>query len=107
MARFRRVGATLSLANRGNVDSDHKLHGILSDSPERQRRKFVPIAQKLQNKLSNAYPSLRTPGITFYHEQCKVNNRISRKLMIRLNRLNGLILQSSLRMLFTYHVDSK
>ena len=57
-AELRRLGATLSLANRGTLDPDHILHGHLAGSPDvrqerlRSRRPFVPAARKLLNDLS-------------------------------------------------------
>ena len=55
-AELRRLGATLSLAHRGSLDSDHILYGLLSGSSDtrqvrlRSRRPFVPGAR---NRLDN------------------------------------------------------
>ena len=55
-AEFHRMGATLSLAHRGSLDSDHILYGLLSGSSDtrqvrlRSRRPFVPAAR---NRLDN------------------------------------------------------
>ena len=55
---LRRLGATLSLANRATHDSDHALHGQLVGQQDahlerlRSRRLFVPAAWKLLDSLS-------------------------------------------------------
>ena len=57
-AELRRLGATLSLAYRGSLDSDHILHGLLSGSSDagqvrlRSRRPFVPVARNLMDNLA-------------------------------------------------------
>ena len=57
-AEFRRMGATLSLAYRGNLDLDHILHGLLNGSSDtgqvrlRSRRPFVPAARNLLDNLA-------------------------------------------------------
>ena len=56
LAELRRIGATLSLAYRGSLDTDHILHGLLSGFSDtrqvrlRSRRPFVPAAR---NRLDN------------------------------------------------------
>ena len=58
LAELRRMGATLSLAYRGSLDSDHILHGLLSGSSDtrpvrlRSRRPFVPGARNLLDNLA-------------------------------------------------------
>ena len=57
-AELRRMGATLSLAHRGSLDSDHILYGLLSVSSDtrqvklRSRRSFVPAAGNLLDNLA-------------------------------------------------------
>ena len=57
-AELRRLGATLSLAQRGSVDPDHILYGLLSGSSDtrqvrlRSRRPFVPTARNLLDNLA-------------------------------------------------------
>ena len=57
-AEVRRLGATLSLAHRGSLDSDHMLYGLLSGSSDtrqvrlRSRRPFVPAARNLLDNLA-------------------------------------------------------
>ena len=57
-AELRRMGATLSLAHRGFLNSDHILYGLLSVSSDicqvrlRSRRPFVPAVQNLLNNLA-------------------------------------------------------
>ena len=57
-AEFHRMGATLSLAHRGSLDSDHILYGLLSGSSDtrqvrlRSRRPFVPAARNLLDNLA-------------------------------------------------------
>ena len=52
------MGATLSLAYRGSLDSNHILHGLLSGSSDicqvrlRSRRPFVPGARNLLDNLA-------------------------------------------------------
>ena len=52
------MGATLSLAHRGSLDSDHILYGLLSGSSDtcqvrvRSRRPFVPAARNLLENLA-------------------------------------------------------
>ena len=52
------MGATLSLAHRGSLDSDHILYGLLSGSSDtrqvrlRSRRLFVPGARNLLDNLA-------------------------------------------------------
>ena len=58
-AELRRLGANLSLAKRGTLDSDYILQGQLAgllDLPQERlkcKRLFVPAARKLLNDLSN------------------------------------------------------
>ena len=55
---LRRMGATLSLAHRGSLDSDHILYDLLSGSSDtrqarlRSRRPFVPGARNLLDNLA-------------------------------------------------------
>ena len=55
---LRRLGATLSLAQRGSLDPDHILYGLLSESSDtlqvrlRSRRPFVPTVRNLLNNLA-------------------------------------------------------
>ena len=55
---LRRLGATLSLAQRGSLDLDHILHGVLSGSSDtrqarlRSRRSFVSAARNLLDSLA-------------------------------------------------------
>ena len=55
---LRRLGATLSLAQRGSLDPDHILYGLLSGSSDtsqvrlRSRRPFVPAARNLLDNLA-------------------------------------------------------
>ena len=57
-AELRLLGATLSLAKRGNLDPDHILHGQLAGLPDlpqkrlKSRLPFVPAARKLLNDPS-------------------------------------------------------
>ena len=57
-AELRRLGATLSLAYRGSLDSDHILYELLAGSPDghrerlKSRRPFVPAARKLLQDLT-------------------------------------------------------
>ena len=57
-AELRQLGATLSLAHRGSLDSDHILYGLLSGSSDtgqvrlRSRRLFVPAARNLLDNLA-------------------------------------------------------
>ena len=57
-AELRRIGATLSLAHRGSLDSDHILYGFLSGSSDtrqvrlRSRCPFVPAARNLLDNLA-------------------------------------------------------
>ena len=57
-AELRRLGATLSLAYRGSLDTDHILHGLLSGSSDtgqvrlRFRSPFVPDARNLLDNLA-------------------------------------------------------
>ena len=57
-ADLRRMGATLSLAYRGSLDSDHILYGLLSGSldtrqvRQRSRRPFVPASRNLLDNLA-------------------------------------------------------
>ena len=57
-AELRRLGATLSLAQRGSLDPDHILHVLLSGSSDtgqmrlRYRRPFVPAARNLLDNLA-------------------------------------------------------
>ena len=57
-SELRRMGATLSLAYRGSLDTDHILHGFLSGSSDthqvrlRSRRPFVPVARNLLDNLA-------------------------------------------------------
>ena len=57
-AELRRMRATLSLAHRGSMDSDHILYGLLSGSSYtrqvrlRSRRPFVPAARNLLGNLA-------------------------------------------------------
>ena len=57
-AELRRLGATLSLAYRKSLDSDHILYGLLSGSSDtrqvrlRSRRPFVPAARNLLDNLA-------------------------------------------------------
>ena len=56
-AELRRMGATLFLAYRGSLDSDHILYGLLSGSSNtrqvrlRSRRPFLPVARNLLDNL--------------------------------------------------------
>ena len=58
LAELRRLGATLSLANRGSLDPDHILYGLLNGSSDtrqvrlRFRRPFVPTARNLLDNLA-------------------------------------------------------
>ena len=55
---LRQMGATLFLAHRGSLDSDHILYGLLSGSSDtgqvrlRSRRPFVPGARNLLNNFA-------------------------------------------------------
>ena len=57
-AELRRLGVTLSLAQRGSLDPNHILYGLLSGSSDtsqvrlRSRRPFVPAARNLLDKLT-------------------------------------------------------
>ena len=57
-AELRRLRATLSLANRGSLDPDHILYGLLSGSSDtrqvrlRSRRPFVQAARNLLDNLA-------------------------------------------------------
>ena len=57
-AELRRMGATLSLAQRGSLDLDHILYGLLSGSSDtrqarlKSRRPFVPAARNLLDNLA-------------------------------------------------------
>ena len=57
-SELRRIGATLSLAHRGFLDTDHILYGLLCRSSYtrqvrlRSRRSFVPAAQNLLDNLA-------------------------------------------------------
>ena len=57
-AELRRMGATLSLAHRGFLDSNHILYGFLSGSSDtrqarlRSRRPFVPAARNLLDNFA-------------------------------------------------------
>ena len=57
-AELRRMGATLSLAHHGSLNSDHILYGLLSGSSDtsqvklRSRRSFVPAARNLLDNLA-------------------------------------------------------
>ena len=57
-AELRRLGATVSLAYRGSLNSDHILHGFVSGSSDtrqarlRSRRPFVPAARNLLDNLA-------------------------------------------------------
>ena len=57
-AELHRLGATLFLAHRGSLDSDHILYGLLSGSSDthqvrlRSRRPFVPAARNLLDNLA-------------------------------------------------------
>ena len=57
LAELRRLGATLSLANRAIHDPDHVVHGQLVGQQDahqgrlRSRRPFVPVAWKLLGSL--------------------------------------------------------
>ena len=57
-AELRRMGATLSLAHRGSLDSDHILYGLFSGSSDtrqvrlRSRHPFVPAARNLLDNLA-------------------------------------------------------
>ena len=57
-AELRRMEATLSLAHRGSLDSDHILHGLLSGSSDtrqvrlRSTRPFVPGARNLLDNFA-------------------------------------------------------
>ena len=57
-AELRRLGATFSLADRGSLDPDHILYGLLSGSSDtgqvrlRSRRPFVPAARNLLDNLA-------------------------------------------------------
>ena len=57
-AELCRIGATLSLANRGSLNPNHILHDLLSGSSDtrqvrlRSRRSFVPAARNLLDNLS-------------------------------------------------------
>ena len=57
-AELRRLGATLSLADRGSLDLDHILFGLLSGSSDtrqvrlRSRHPFVPAERNLLNNLA-------------------------------------------------------
>ena len=57
-AELRRMGATLFLAHRGSLDSDHILYGLLIGSSDtrqvrlRSRRPFVPAARNLLDNLA-------------------------------------------------------
>ena len=57
-AELRRLGATLSLALHGSLDSDHIFYGLLSGSSDtrqvrlRSRRQFVPVARNLSDNLA-------------------------------------------------------
>ena len=57
-AELRQMGATLSLAHRGSLDTDHIFYGVLSGSSDtlqvrlRSRRPFVPAARNLLDNLA-------------------------------------------------------
>ena len=57
-AELSRMGARLSLAQRGSLESDHILYGLLSGSSDtrqvrlRSRRQFVPAARNLLDNLT-------------------------------------------------------
>ena len=57
-AELRRLGATLSLAYRGSLDTDHILYELLVGSPDAQRERlksrhlFVSVARRLLHELS-------------------------------------------------------
>ena len=69
-AELRRIGATLSLAHRGSLDSDHILHGLLSGSSDtrqvrlRSRRPFVPGARNCLDNLPDLASALLNGQIT-------------------------------------------
>ena len=57
-AELRRMGATLSLAHRGSLDSDHILYGLLSGSSDtrqarlKSRCSFVPAARNFLDNIA-------------------------------------------------------
>ena len=74
------MGATLSLAYRRSLDSDHILHGLLSGSSDtrqvrlRPRRPFVPAARNLLDNLARL--GIRASKWTNHKWYCENASRV-------------------------------
>ena len=94
-AELRRMGATLSLAHGGSLDSDHILHGLLSGSSDtrqvrlRSRRPFVLASRNLLDNLARL--GIRASEWTNHKWKKKYCENASRLCVFVPGRVPGLL----------------